>query len=246
MRLLILSDLHANLPALEAVAADSQGRFDQIVCLGDVVGYGADPNGVTLWTREHASATVRGNHDRACTGDPVIADFSENARIAALWTLRHLERPVFDYLRALPVGPLEVSGVFLSHGSPRDEDEYIVTKNDAAHLYRDLPGKVTFFGHTHIQIGFGMRRGKVWLLPPPDLTDEEMVFQLEPETFYLLNPGSVGQPRDADPRAAYALYDCVTRCVTFRRVPYNVSAAQNKILASKLPVFLAKRLSMGR
>jgi len=246
VRLLILSDLHANLHALEAVVADSNGEFDQIVCLGDVVGYGADPNEVTGWVRERVSAIVRGNHDRACTGDPVISGFSANAQTAALWTLRHLKPGAFDYLRALPTGPLEVTGVFLSHGSPRDEDEYIVTKHDAARLYRDLPGEVTFFGHTHIQIGFGMRKGKVWLLPPPDLTDLEMIYQLEPESFYMLNPGSVGQPRDADPRAAYAIYDCATRSVTFRRTPYDVAAAQKKILGAKLPVFLAKRLSSGR
>lgn len=246
MRYLILSDIHGNRQALESVLDDAIGRYDRVLCLGDVVGYGADPNSVTDWVREGSAHTVRGNHDRACTGDPILETFSENATIAALWTQTELNDGNREYLAGLPSGPLAVNGFWLVHGSPRDEDEYILNKNDAAHQYPFVQGDLTFFGHTHVQVGFGMRQGRVWTMPPPELDETEAVYQIEPDSVYLVNPGSIGQPRDSDPRAGYAIFDPERKLIAFRRAHYDVPGAQRAIMDAGLPRFLADRLGFGR
>lgn len=245
MRCLILSDIHSNLQALEAVLKDAAGAYDAVVCLGDVVGYAADPNAVTDWVRTHVLAIVRGNHDRACTGDPVIDFFGDSAREAAIWTQSTLTDQNRTYLQGLPKGPRLFAGFSLSHGSPRDEDEYVITKSEALDVFLHLPAEVCFFGHTHLQIGFGLRRGRAWVLPPPDLDASQQSYQLEPDAWYLLNPGSVGQPRDADPRAAYALYDTESRLLVLRRVNYDIALAQSRIRQAGLPEYLAHRLAAG-
>lgn len=246
MRFLILSDIHANLTALEAVLADVSGKYDRIVCLGDIVGYGAEPNEVTQWIRENVQAIVRGNHDKACSGDPCVADFNPAARHAAEWTRKALSAENLDYVRDLPQGPLDAGGFFLSHGSPRDEDEYVITREDALMLRAHLPGDLTFFGHTHVQVGFGLRPGRGWLLVPPRFNQQERTYELEADAVYLLNPGSVGQPRDADPRAACALLDTQAKTLTFRRTAYNITVTQDRILKAGLPHVLADRLIVGR
>lgn len=246
MRVLILSDIHANLTALEAVLADCAGGYDRVVCLGDIVGYGAEPNEVTGWVRANVSAIVRGNHDKACTGDPCLLEFNPAARDAAEWTRTVLEPENFTYVRDLPAGPLDAGGFFLSHGSPRDEDEYVITREDALMLRGALPGDVNFFGHTHVQVGFGLRPGRGWLLAPPRFNQQERTYELEPDACYLLNPGSVGQPRDADPRAAYAIFDTEGKTLTLRRTSYNVTLTQARILKAGLPHVLADRLMVGR
>ncbi|MDX1979835.1 MAG: metallophosphoesterase family protein [Bryobacteraceae bacterium] len=246
MRSLILSDIHGNMPALEAVATDAAGAYDDVICLGDIVGYGADPNEVTHWVRDHATHVIRGNHDRACTGDAAIDDFSDLAYHAALWTRRRLDAASCEYLKNLPQGPCAVNGFHFAHGSPRDEDEYIFSRQDAANQYGAMPGEVCFIGHTHVQGGFSLRKGRVWIIERPAENETETVLEIEPDTWYLLNPGSVGQPRDGDPRAAYAIHDSERRTVRFRRVPYDTEAAQGRILAAGLPPFLAARLAAGR
>lgn len=246
MRFLILSDIHANQQALEAAFADAAGSFDQIVCLGDIVGYGGDPNAVTEWVSANVKTTVRGNHDRACTGDDCVTDFTPPARASAKWTSSVLTSKNMQFLKGLPQGPIQVEDFFLVHGSPRDEDEYVLTKEDATAQYRYLPGDVCFFGHTHVQVGFGLRTGRAWLLIPPRFNQTERVYELEPDVSYLINPGSVGQPRDHDPRAAYAIYDTTAKTVAIRRVSYDIGAAQKRILAAGLPSFLADRLFLGR
>ncbi|MEO8052067.1 MAG: metallophosphoesterase family protein, partial [Acidobacteriota bacterium] len=156
MPFLILSDIHANLEALEAVLDDARGRYDRVLCLGDLVGYGADPNAIAEWARENVAVTIRGNHDRAsAVQDSAALDAIENFNPAAQssthWTRRALLPENRAYLDALPRGPLPYEGVDLVHGSPADEDEYLITVSDAAPLLASLGAQLTFFGHTHKQ-----------------------------------------------------------------------------------------------
>lgn len=241
MRYLLLSDIHANLEALEAVLADAAGQYQGVVCLGDVVGYGADPNAVTAWVRSNCEAVIRGNHDRACTGMSDLRFFNPIAKAAAEWTRTQLEPDHLDYLRELPKGPLAVADFRMVHGSPLDEDAYVVSPYDAEEQFRDIAQGVVFFGHTHIQGGFG-RIGPMGEIER--LSADEPAIVGEEDTL-LINPGSVGQPRDNDWRAAYAIYDSGARQIDFRRCPYDVEATQRKIVEAGLPPVLAERLGLG-
>jgi predicted phosphodiesterase len=244
MPFLILSDIHANLEALQAVLGVARGRYDRILCLGDLVGYGADPNAIVEWARESVTVVIRGNHDRASAAeDPggldALETFNPAAQASTYWTRSALLPENHSYLEALPRGPLFYEGVDLVHGSPADEDEYVITLSDAAPLLDSLGAQLTFFGHTHRQGGFRLARRTTRPLPP------EGTLELEPDYFYLVNPGSVGQPRDGDPRAAYAVYSPEERTVELRRVAYDVDRAAAKIRAAGLHDFLAARLHEG-
>ena len=251
MRALLISDIHANLPALEAVLAAAPAH-EVVWNLGDVVGYGANPNEVIDLARGLGGVVVRGNHDRACSGLVGTEDFSENAARAARWTAGVLSRERRAWLRTLvagPVAPEGVSEVSCVHGSPVDEDEYVFTLSDAWRSLREGAARVTFFGHTHVQGGFASA-GEEFFHLTPDLGTgdeaEEAELTLRPGAHYLLNPGSVGQPRDGDWRAAFAVYDSAKSLLTWRRVPYRVAEAQQRIRAAGLPVDLADRLAEGR
>ncbi len=239
MPYLILSDIHANLEALTAVLADAAGRYDRILCLGDLVGYGADPNPVCEWSREKVTAIVRGNHDRACSGIESLEDYRPAAAASAIWTAGQLTPENIEYLSRLPRGPLRYDDFDLTHGSPEDEDEYLVTLADAAPLRDSLTAQITFFGHTHIQGGFLLARRATRRIAAAG------VLELEGDHFYLVNPGAVGQPRDGDWRAAYAIYSPAQRLVEYRRVEYDVDQAASKIRAAGLPSALAARLYTG-
>jgi predicted phosphodiesterase len=245
VRYLILSDIHGNWEALKAVLADADSKYDRIVCCGDVVGYGADPDAVTEWVRENVAHIVRGNHDKACAGLEDLEWFNPVARLSALWTQQAMQPGNLDYLRDLPRGPERVDGFEILHGSPVDEDEYVVSEQDAAQIAPYLDSSVSFFGHTHLQGGFLCHRNGVMRLTRVRDTSEAETLELEQDLNYLINPGSVGQPRDGDPRAAYALYEPGARLVTLCRAPYNIAAAQAKILEAGLPELLALRLSAG-
>jgi predicted phosphodiesterase len=241
MRYLILSDIHANLEALEAVVADAEGLYQQIVCLGDIVGYGPDPNAVTAWVAQNCEAVIRGNHDRACTDMTDLQYFNPVARAAAQWTLAELEEPHKDYLRSLPMGPAAVDNFRLVHGSLSDEDGYLITVEDAW-LELDVVGSgVVFFGHTHIQGGFNQRGpfARVQRIDPDGL------LSITNGDAFLVNPGSVGQPRDGNWHAAYAIYDASTGEAEFRRCAYDIDVTQRKIIESELPPVLAERLALG-
>jgi diadenosine tetraphosphatase ApaH/serine/threonine PP2A family protein phosphatase len=236
---LILSDIHGNLEALEAVLADAEGRYDRILCLGDLVGYGADPNAVAAWARENVTAIVRGNHDRVCIGVEPVEGYNAVARASTAWTQGELSPEHRKYLERLPRGPLVYDGVDLVHGSPADEDEYLMSVVQLPGIVEFLERQVTFFGHTHVQGTFLLApRGARYVAPAAALN-------IEPDYFYLVNPGSVGQPRDRDPRAAYALYSPRERTVEFHRVAYDAGRAAAKIRAAGLPEFLAARLHEG-
>lgn len=241
MRYLILSDIHSNLEALEAVLADAAGLYQQVVCLGDIVGYGADPNEVTAWVRQNCEAVIRGNHDRACTGMSDLRFFNPIAKAAAEWTQAQLSADHLSYLKDLPMGPLAADGFQLVHGAPSNEDSYLITAEDAWLQFDLMESDTVFFGHTHIQGGFS-RNG---VSPDVKDIDPHDVLSIQEGVDFLINPGSVGQPRDNDWHAAYAIYDAATRQVEFRRCPYDVDTAQRKIVDAGLPPALAERLGLG-
>jgi len=246
VRWLILSDIHANLEALKAVLAEAaRDGFDKIACCGDVVGYGADPNACTEWVRSSVPYIVRGNHDKAGSGLDDLEWFNPAARNSAFWTQQTLTPENLAYLRAMPKGPLEIGGFQIVHGSPLDEDEYLLSASEASQLIGYLETRVSFFGHTHLQGGFQFHRSKVIELNPVELDQDRLELTLHPDCHYLINPGSVGQPRDGDPRAAWSIYVPEERLVIYRRTPYDIPAAQEKIKAAGLPTMLAHRLAVG-
>jgi predicted phosphodiesterase len=236
---LILSDIHANLEALHAVLADADGKYDRILCLGDLVGYGANPNEIVKWARENVSVMVRGNHDKACVGNESLEHYNAAARASAEWTRTVLTPENADYLKNLPRGPLRYEDYDLVHGSPVDEEEYLVTPFDIAAVRPYLETQAAFFGHTHVQGGFLIARGGIRPIQP------NRMLELEPQHLYLLNPGAAGQPRDRDPRAAYAFYWPDERRIEYRRAEYDIATAAAKIHAAGLPDSLAERLYHG-
>ena len=251
MRILVVSDIHGNLDALEACLA-AAGEYDLAVNLGDTVGYGASPNEVVERSREIFKYFVRGNHDKASSGLMDLKDFNPMAGLAALWTREQLTPENLAWLRDLPQGPVQIPDVpdiQFVHGSPIDEDEYVVTLHDALAPLASLPTAVTFFGHTHLQGAFSFKTAGGDAYRPPYKTvgqSERAQYALKRDVRYLVNPGSVGQPRDGDWRAAFAVFDTETWIVDFHRVPYNLKNAQDRIFAANLPQRLATRLAAGR
>ena len=251
MRILILSDIHSNVEGLEACLAAAPAH-DRVVNLGDIVGYGGSPNEVADRSRKLGTIVVRGNHDKACSGVMGIDSFNPIAGLAALWTKQTLTPENLDWLKNLPQGPLEmqdVPGVQLVHGSPLDEDEYIIVVRDAYEPLSTTVAQLTFFGHTHIQGGFAVEADAWETLRPVYKTRdkvETVELQLRKTAKYLINPGSAGQPRDGDPRAGFALFDSEAYTVSYVRVPYNIELAQKHITDAKLPERLATRLADGR
>jgi len=245
VRYLILSDIHANWEALRAVLSNAGSLYDRVVCCGDLVGYGADPDAVVQWVRTNVSGVVRGNHDKACAGLEDLDWFNPVARQSALWTQAATQPENIEYLRGLAQGPERINGFQILHGSPLDEDEYVVSEQDVAQVAPYLDCDVSFFGHTHLQGAFLCHRNGVKRLIAADTASRREVLELENDVNYLINPGSVGQPRDGDRRAAYAIYDAAARLVSLCRAEYDVASAQKKILDAGLPELLALRLGAG-
>jgi predicted phosphodiesterase len=247
MRILVLSDLHSNATALEAVLNAAKDRWDVSVCLGDVVGYGPDPNEVTARLREMGTQTIRGNHDKAVTGLMITDDFNPIAKAAVAWTRAQLKPEHLSWLSALPQGPLATDGIVLVHGAFQDEDEYVFTPAQALDGLLDSTAAVTFFGHTHHQGGFSYLDAQLEVLQiRPRAGETIAALQIEPPRRYLLNPGSIGQPRDGDPRAAFAIADLDRKVVEFWRVPYDIAAVQQRMRIAKLPEPLVQRILIGR
>ena len=245
MRYLILSDIHANWEALNAVLASAGSLYDRVVCCGDLVGYGADPDAVVEWVRANVSSVVRGNHDKACAGLEDLEWFNPVARLSALWTQAATQPENIEFLRGLMRGPERINGFQILHGSPLDEDEYVVSEQDVAQVAPYLDCNLSFFGHTHLQGAFLCHRNGVRRLIAADAASGLEVLELENDVTYLINPGSVGQPRDGDRRAAYAIYEPAARLVSLCRAEYDVASAQKKILDAGLPELLALRLGAG-
>jgi predicted phosphodiesterase len=247
MRILILSDIHANFTALEASLAKAAGRWDAAVCLGDIVGYGPDPAEVSEKIRSLVQSCIRGNHDKAVTGIMDTEDFNPVAKAAVDWTRKQLSPELLQWLATLPQGPLETNGIVLVHGAFQDEDEYVFTPAQALEGLLDSTSPVTFFGHTHHQGGFAYFDSNLEVLQIRPRPNELFApLRIEPESRYMLNPGSVGQPRDADPRASFAIADLANHTVEFWRVPYEIGKVQSRMRKAGLPEPLVQRLEFGR
>jgi diadenosine tetraphosphatase ApaH/serine/threonine PP2A family protein phosphatase len=247
MRYLVLSDIHANLEALDTCLAHAREKgFDKALILGDLVGYGADPNAVISCIQElEPLAMIRGNHDKIALNLSEADDFNVTARSAARWTYGALTDANRTWLAALPQGPVAVDDlVEICHGSPFDVDAYIFDELDALRGLRAASRPLCLFGHTHSPVTFYLTGGRLGADSPG--TNGETALTIEDDVHYLLNPGSVGQPRDGDPRAAYAIVDVDAKRVELFRLLYPVEVAQEKIVKAGLPEVLARRLASGR
>lgn len=245
MRFLVLSDVHANLEALTAVLDAAAGDWDQVLVLGDLVGYGANPNEVIDRVRElPIAAMVRGNHDKVAAGLAPTDSFNHVARQAIEWTAGVLTPANLQWLTALPQGPVGIDAVTeICHGAPWDEDAYLFDERDVERFGSDQSRPLCLFGHTHVPSVFRLAPVVEAMLP---VRGERCRVPIEPGGRYLVNCGAVGQPRDSDPRAAFGLLDSSTQMLTIVRTPYEVAGAQTKILEAGLPAVLAQRLALGR
>lgn len=245
MRYLVISDIHANAQALEAVLTDAAALgYDATLCLGDLVGYGADPADVIDRVRALAPVgLIRGNHDKVCAGLEPATLFNEVARRAAEWTRSVLTTSAVAELAALPKGPQAIAPALeICHGSPFDEDHYIFDATDAGRAMDAAHGRICLFGHTHLPAVFTTPQDPA--ARTPGLAEDEL--SLPATGPALINVGSVGQPRDGDPRAAYGLLDMARKAIRLRRVAYDVAGAQRRILEAGLPAWLAHRLAKGQ
>lgn len=243
MQVVVLSDIHANLEALDAVLAHARS-WDALWFLGDIVGYGPDPVPCIHRLRDVGpSHWLAGNHDLAALGTLDVSQFNPEARRSAEWTAARLDDESRDLLGALaPTGAPPGLDVALVHGSPRHPVwEYILNAVTAAENFPHFDAALCLFGHTHVPVAYeeGVDGALRLALAPGG------PMQLEADSRYLINPGSVGQPRDGDPRASYARFDLEARTIALHRVPYDIRATQAKILAAGLPERLAGRLDFG-
>ena len=264
MRVLLLSDIHSNLAALESVLSAAAGEYDTIWCLGDVVGYGPKPNECTELVREAAAVCMMGNHDWAVLGRPGINvdDFNPHARQAVLWTRDELTEENRAYLESLPDQPMSPDGaddILITHASPREPVwEYILTPSVAMENFAAFTQSVCFVGHTHKPAIYRWQLHDV--LEPDDGQDEHqvaVVSHLMPQIGVatsldacnrqrlIINPGSVGQPRDNDARAAYAILDLADMTWRYERVAYPIELTQSQMRTANLPKRLVDRLSFG-
>ena len=219
-------------------------KFDQVVCLGDFVGYGAQPNHVLdlMRTLPAKKLFIRGNHDRVAAGLDDADGFNHAAKYAALWTRDHLSPVNLHFLRELPLGPMQYEDVMLCHGSPNDEDEYLFNEYHAQQVLSMYGSPFILYGHTHLPVIFSIdERGRIGGMGVHD----NRVVKLDRKLRYLINPGSVGQPRDRNPDAAFVILDTTRLTVQFFRVPYDIAKTQSSILKAGLPRILADRLAVG-
>jgi diadenosine tetraphosphatase ApaH/serine/threonine PP2A family protein phosphatase len=240
VRYAILSDIHGNLEALDAVLAHADARADAVLVLGDVVGYGADPRACLERVAARADAVVAGNHEHGVAGLLDLEWFNDRARMALEWTRGQLDDDHLGWLRTRPL-TVEIDDATLVHASPDQpaEWDYLVSAEDGFDVFGAFATRLCFVGHSH--------RPGAWSVGSSGRAHEPGAREIDLEAGrrYLINVGSVGQPRDRDPRAAYALWDLDARRVTVERVPYDRVSARRKILSADLPRFLADRLLIG-
>ncbi len=245
MRYLIFTDIHGNLEALLSLLKFIQNRkIDHYIFLGDLVGYGANPDEVIRRvTALKPLSIIRGNHDKAVCDHESIETFNPIAAAAIHWTKQNIKKKNLDYLISLKKGPQIINGHFMiCHGAPFDEDHYIFGEFDAAEAFVHINSPLCFFGHTHFPFVY---TEKEHVVEGTFLSGHSNEIKLEEGTRYLINPGSVGQPRDRDNRAACAIFDDSTRKVKLYRFDYDIKEAQRKILEAGLPSALAERLALG-
>ncbi|MCS7286077.1 MAG: metallophosphoesterase family protein [Anaerolineae bacterium] len=246
MRFLVISDVHSNLEALEAVLKDAEGLYEAVLCLGDIVGYGPDPNECVERVKGLPSLScVAGNHDWAAIGKLGVEEFNTDARIATLWTQSVLTPTSVTYLNSLPERIILEDKLTIVHGSPRYPIwEYILTSTVALENFQHFITPWCLVGHSHIPVIFALREANQRACETIVL-EENKPFSLDPEFRFIINPGSVGQPRDGDPRASYALLDLNSGVVELRRVYYPVNKTQDKMEKVGLPPRLIARLTFG-
>src|SRR5688572_18315970 len=231
MRYLVISDIHANLEAYDTVMAEASSlNYDKVLVLGDLVGYGADPNAICEKVRAlKPEALIRGNHDKVGSGVESPEGFNAVARNAIRWTFDKLTSENRDWLAQLPAGPMIVDELIeICHGTPFDEDAYVFDDLDALRALHAARRPLCLFGHTHVQVGYSILRNQFAVETPNDARPFDIT--LAAEARYLINPGSVGQPRDGDPRAGFAMVDTEARRVTIHRIAYPVEKAQARIV----------------
>jgi diadenosine tetraphosphatase ApaH/serine/threonine PP2A family protein phosphatase len=239
MRIAVVSDVHANLPALDAVLA-AAGPIDAVWHLGDVVGYGPDPDGVVERLRAIGAVGVKGNHDAAAVGGPEIEWFNPDARRAMEWTRTTISRGSAAWLDALPQAVRE-GDCTLVHGSPREPIwEYVTSVPVARANLEVMQTRLGLHGHTHLPVAFIEEDGRVEVVSPGDGSELELRGRRA-----LVNPGSVGQPRDGDPRSSFLVLDTAADTVRWHRVGYDVAAVQGAMRSAGLPASLVTRLSLG-
>lgn len=244
MRYLVLADIHANLEALEAVLDDAP-EYDAVLCLGDLVGYGPNPNECVNLVRELPKLTsLVGNHDWAALGKIDASYFNSFARQAVEWTDEHLDPDVRAFLEDLEPKLLNTEFA-LAHGSPRDPIwEYLEDETQGPENFRQFESPFCLVGHTHVpRVFVETRNGSSRIDVVMPQADE--MLEVGRGERHIINPGGIGQPRNGDPRAAYGLLDTDAGTFTFRRVPYDIPATQEKIRDAGLPPALASRLRLG-
>jgi diadenosine tetraphosphatase ApaH/serine/threonine PP2A family protein phosphatase len=245
LRTAFISDIHANLDALNVVLEDIKGQnIDRIVCLGDIVGYGPEPNECSSLVKEVAKVTVVGNHDYAALGKMDTLGFNEYARAAADWTAESLSEDAVQFLESLPLTALLDDGqTLLVHASPLNPERwtYVLSYQEAQRQFEAFKERLCFIGHSHLPVVIEENGDEINALEFP----EAVPLRLHRDRRYIVNVGSVGQPRDRDPRTGYAWYDDEMDAAMLRRLEYDVDAVQKKILDAGLPPFLAQRLSDG-
>ena len=247
MRYLVISDIHANLEAYDTVMANALALgYDKILLLGDLVGYGADPNAICERVRDlKPDGMIRGNHDKVGSGIESPEGFNAVARSAIRWTFDTLSNENRDWLAALPTGPMIIDELIqICHGTPFDEDAYVFDDLDALRALHAAQRPLCLFGHTHVQVGHSLSGDRFVLATSAD--SRPLTIAIEEASRYLVNPGSVGQPRDGDPRAGFGIVDTAAREMTLYRVEYPVAKAQARIMEEGLPDVLAHRLALGR
>ena len=248
MKYAIISDIHANFEALQAVVDDARPQVDIFICLGDIVGYNASPIECLNLVRELCDVIIVGNHDQATAGTRTYDDFNAYAQEAIDWTKEQLDPEDLLFLENLELTTVFGKRYLAAHGSPRHTDEYLLhpqrIQQNFAYLIQNMPEiHCCFVGHTHVPM--------IWqcsaegIISPVEKIGSDMV-NLDPTRRYIINPGSVGQPRHGDPASAYAILDDGARTLTFRAVPYDILATQDKIYDANLPLPLAERLELGR
>jgi predicted phosphodiesterase len=244
MKLIIISDIHSNLEALKGFLRFSEATFQkndfEMVCLGDIVGYGPYPSECLEFVRDKCEAVVRGNHERMVLNVGNRKNASSLARKAIEWTEGHLLESQKEYLCSLPEEAVLESGVLLTHGSPLDPDEYVFKRSNAIKVIEELRRRdisLCFFGHTHLP-GIFDEKGAFFY-------QNEWEFFLEPGSHYLINPGSIGQPRDGNNKGSFCEYDSVKNSVVFHRFTYDIHKTAESLAERGLPSELGERLFYG-
>ncbi len=244
MRYLIFSDIHSNLEAFEKLLSDKTiSSVDKFLFLGDLVGYGADPNDtISIFKEMKNTHAIRGNHDKVIANLESSSLFNPVAAFSAEWSKVKLTDENRKFLTNLQKGPVIIDRFLtICHGSTFDEDYYVFSVFEAVESMKFMKTSIGFFGHTHFPVIYFQRNNKLNAIP----LNSDTKIKLDPNTRYLINPGSIGQPRDKNPKSSFIIYDSDKREITFKRYEYNLKKTQKKIRAAGLPELLASRLESG-